>query len=85
MTNPHTSPHRVDLLAPSPSRNDLIAKNKPREYLLDDPTEFLRLMRECRGYLHTCHHKHGTDWEGRKFAIEALEKLARNGGSSHGW
>lgn len=58
------------------TREELNAKNSPREYLLDDPAEVRRLMRECRGYLHACHNKHGTDWEGRKFAIDALDKLA---------
>lgn len=33
---------------------------------------------ECLGYLHTCHHRHGTDWEGRNFAIQALEKLTKS-------
>lgn len=54
---------------------DHIAKNKPRPYNLDDPDELLRLYQECRGYLHTCHKKHGTDWDGRKFAMEALDAL----------
>ena len=56
-------------------RAELVAKNSPREYLLDDPLDIIRLYRETRGYLHTCHHKHGTDWEGRKFAINALDSL----------
>lgn len=49
--------------------------NPPRTYDLENPDEVQRLYRECRGYLHTCHHKHGTDWEGRKFAMDALEGL----------
>ena len=49
---------------------------KPRPYDLDDPKEFLRLLREVRGYLHTCRNQHhGTDWDGRRFAIAALEQL----------
>lgn len=55
-------------------RSALEEENRPREYLMDDPEEVKRLYRECAGYLRTCHKKHGTDWEGRKFAIEALEK-----------
>lgn len=51
--------------------------NPPRAYDLDDPAELLRLYRECHGYLRTCHRKHGTDWEGRDFAIKALDKLAQ--------
>lgn len=56
-------------------RADLVAKGSPREYVLTDAGELHRLFREVRGYLHTCHHKHGTDWEGRKFAIDALDRL----------
>lgn len=48
---------------------------KARPYDLKDPNEVQRLYRECHGYLKLCHHKHGTDWEGRKFAIEALAEL----------
>jgi hypothetical protein len=50
---------------------------KPRAYDLADPAELKRLFRECRGYLHTCHHKHGTDWDGRKFAMDALDQLLK--------
>lgn len=56
-----------------------IEKGKPRPYDLDKPQEFLRLLRECHGYLRTCHHKHGTDWEGRKFAMDALDELLKKG------
>lgn len=55
----------------------MVDENRPRPYNLDDPAELLRLYRECSGYLHTCHHKHGTDWEGRKFAMDALEDLTK--------
>ncbi len=54
-----------------------IEENRPRPYNLDDPAEVRRLHREVRGYLHTCHYKHGTDWEGRKFAIDALDVLLK--------
>lgn len=54
-----------------------MSDNPPRAYNLDDPAELLRLHRECYGYLRTCHYKHGTDWDGRRFAIEALGKLAQ--------
>lgn len=52
-------------------------KNPPRAYDLTKPSEIERLVRECRGYIHTCRRDHhGTDREGRQFAIEALEALA---------
>ncbi len=51
--------------------------NPPRAYDLNDPAELVRLYRECHSYLRTCHQKHGTDWEGRKFAIAALDQLAQ--------
>ena len=54
-----------------------IDKNRPRPYNLDDPAELLRLYRETHGYLRICHHEHGTDWEGRKFAIDALSALSK--------
>ncbi len=52
-----------------------IEANKPRAYDVNNPADLHRLFRECRGYLHTCHQKHGTDWEGRKFAMDALDAL----------
>lgn len=55
---------------------EAIEKNKPREYDLTTRKELRRLFHECRGYLQTCHQKHGTDWEGRKFAIDALSRLS---------
>ena len=57
-------------------RQTKVEKNSPRQYVLTDPAELQRLFREVRGYLHACHKKHGTDWEGRRFAIEALDALA---------
>jgi hypothetical protein len=54
----------------------MISDNPPRTYVLSDPKERQRLFREVRGYLHTCRREHhGTDWEGRRFAIEALDAL----------
>lgn len=51
---------------------------KPVAYDLDDPREVLRLYRECAGYLHTCRRDHhGTDREGREFAMDALAALAK--------
>ena len=52
---------------------------KPRPYDLSIHGEFQRLMRECCGYLSTCRREHhGTDWEGRRFAIVALESIQSN-------
>lgn len=47
----------------------------PRPYDIDDPAELKRLIRELRGYMHVSL-KHGTDWSGRRFALDALNKLA---------
>lgn len=50
---------------------------RPRPYNLDDPDEVKRLLRECEGYLHTCRRDHhGTDFEGRQFAMDGLRALA---------
>ncbi len=59
--------------------------NEPREYNLSDPAELKRLYSELLGYMKVslgsscpyCHKKirEGTDFEGREFAIKALEKL----------
>lgn len=50
---------------------------KPAPYNLNETAEVYRLLSECWGYLHTCHNKHGTDWEGRKFAMDALDELQK--------
>lgn len=50
--------------------------NRPRSYNLDDASEIARLYRELRGYIATCvKQHHGTDYDGRRHAFEALEKL----------
>lgn len=50
---------------------------KPRAFDLSSKEERLRLIRETRGYLHTCRREHhGMDWDGRAFAIEAFESLS---------
>ena len=55
-------------------------KTRPEAYDLGDPREVLRLYRECAGYLRTCgHHHHGTDFDGRRFAIEALDEMLKRG------
>lgn len=56
---------------------DAIERGEPRPFDLDDSVDLRRLYRETSGYLKVCHLKHGTDWEGRKFAIDALDALAR--------
>ena len=53
-----------------------IADMRPRAYDIDNPNDVARLFRECAGYLRTCkRHHHGTDFEGRIFAIDALSQL----------
>ena len=49
----------------------------PVPYNLEDNTEVYRLLRECRGYLQTCQGKHGTDFKGRQFAMDALDILGK--------
>jgi hypothetical protein len=50
---------------------------QPRPYDLDDPAEIKRLFQECEGYLNTCRRDHhGTDFQGRQFAMVALHELA---------
>lgn len=54
-----------------------ITDMRPRPYDLSDPAELRRLMLECEGYLRTCkRHHHGTDFQGRDFAMAALRELA---------
>jgi len=49
---------------------------QPRPYDLMDRREVMRLIRECYGYLRTCEKEHhGTDFEGRAYAAEALKKF----------
>lgn len=58
-------------------RRKFEGKPKPAPFDLDDTSEIYRLLSECWGYLHTCHRQHGTDWEGRQFAMDALDELQR--------
>jgi hypothetical protein len=63
--------------------------NEPRVYDLDKPEEIHRLHREVLGYLIAgesgicpyCRkvYREGTDFEGRRFAIDALKKILSNG------
>ncbi len=48
---------------------------QPKAFDLRDIREVYRLLSECRGYLHTCHRQHGTDWQGRQYAMDALDQL----------
>jgi len=49
---------------------------KPRAYDIDNSNDMARLFRECAGYLQTCKRDHhGTDLEGRQFAMVALTEL----------
>ena len=50
----------------------------PQPYDLTDERELMRLMREVLGYLDTCRGSHhGTDFEGRKYAIAALNQICK--------
>lgn len=54
----------------------MATKFAPRPYDLTQAAELIRLLRECRGYLHTCRRDHhGTDFQGRQFAMEAIDKI----------
>lgn len=54
--------------------------NDPRAYDLTDGAEHQRLFRELRGYLSTCAKQHhGTDFQGRMFAADALKEILRRG------
>lgn len=56
--------------------NDKADATRPRKFDLTSKTDSLRLIRETIGYLETCRREHhGTDWEGRAFAIEALKEF----------
>jgi len=57
------------------ARKKFVGQPQPKPFDLDDNSEIYRLLMECHGYLRTCHRQHGTDWEGRKFAMDALEEL----------
>jgi hypothetical protein len=61
----------------SEPRRKFVGKEKPDPYNLDDTGEVYRLLSECWGYLRTCHHQHGTDWQGRQYAMDALDQLQR--------
>jgi len=60
--------------------------NKPREYDINLASERARLLRELSGYLgpdmdcRKAFLECGTDFEGRKFAIEGLDALRRQRG-----
>lgn len=59
------------------AKQKFVGQPKPVAFDVNDTAEVYRLLSECQGYLRTCHHKHGTDWEGRKFAMDALDELQR--------
>lgn len=56
--------------------------NPPRAYDLEDQREHRRLLQEVSGYLRTCRTTRcGGDFEGRAFALDALESLLASGGN----
>lgn len=63
----------------SVERESLAAKNSPRPYDLSDPDEVRRLLREVSGYLNACRREHhGTDFSGRRYAIDALDSIVKD-------
>lgn len=56
---------------------DLRAIPWPRAYVLSRASEWTRLIRETRGYIHTCRGKCGSDMSGRDHALEALDEAAK--------
>ena len=53
---------------------------KPRAYDLSQSQETWRLLHELRGYIQTCRRSHhGTDFEGRQFALDALNEITGGG------
>lgn len=55
-------------------------KTRPRSFDLSNPDERDRLLRETIGYARvSLHGRDGTDWEGRRYACEALERAFRTG------
>jgi hypothetical protein len=53
---------------------------KPRPYKLEQSQEVWRLLRELSGYIKICRKKHhGTDFEGRQFALDALNEITGGG------
>lgn len=50
------------------------AQLRPKPFDLDDTSEVYRLLAECKGYIRT---GGGTDFQGRQYAIEALDELQR--------
>ena len=54
--------------------------NPPRPYELEASGEIVRLHRELQGHLYACcKEHHGTDRDGREFALEALRILNKRG------
>jgi hypothetical protein len=52
--------------------------NRPRPFIITDPAERDRLLRESIGYAKVSLH-HGTDRPGREYAAEALADAYRRG------
>lgn len=49
---------------------------RPSPYDLTQAAELVRLLRECRDYLQACKRQHhGTDFEGRIFAMDAIDRI----------
>lgn len=53
---------------------DQLRAIRPQAFIMSRASEWSRLFREVHGYLRVCHGKHGTDWDGRQHAMDALLK-----------
>lgn len=60
-----------------PVRRKFIGQPKPVPFNVDDTAEVYRLLCEVHGYLRTCQGKHGTDFQGRQYAMDALDELQK--------
>ena len=61
-----------DKVAAMQEEIDLMRARAPRAFILARKAEWVRLFREVHSFLRVCHNKHGTDWRGRKHAMDAL-------------
>ena len=52
--------------------------HRPRAYDLSNPDEVARLLREVTGYMQVSL-RQGTDFDGRRFALDALKQLQAGG------
>lgn len=74
---------RDDTIAALKEELDLLRARSPRAYIMTRKHEWLRMLREAIGYMHTCRRQHhGTDWSGRAHLIDALEAAMKELGEA---